>query len=140
MVNLVRRKIIPYIPRLKDLARQLRNKSTLSEILLWKHLKSKRMRGYDFHRQKPIDKYIVDFFCSELMLAIEIDGISHEIPEKFNQDLQRQERLESLGIKFLRFNDVDVKKDMTYVLRAIDNYIVRYEEENGSIKDNPELS
>ena len=86
----MRRKIISYDPRLKELARRLRKESTFSEILLWKHLKGEKMRGYDFHRQKPMDNYIVDFFCSELMLAIEIDGISHEIPEKFNQDLTRQ--------------------------------------------------
>jgi very-short-patch-repair endonuclease len=67
-----RRKIIPYNPKLKEYARQLRNNSTRSEIILWKYLKGKQMLGYDFHRQKPIDNYIVDFFCSELMLAIEL--------------------------------------------------------------------
>lgn len=72
-----RRKIIPYDPKLKMLVRKLRNNSTLSEVLLWLELKGKQMKGYDFHRQKPIDNYIVDFFCHELMLAIEIGGISH---------------------------------------------------------------
>lgn len=67
-----RRKIIPYNPALKEKARELRNNSTKTEILLWLNLKGKQMRGYDFHRQKPIDNYIVDFFCNELMLAIEI--------------------------------------------------------------------
>ena len=57
-----RRQIIPYNPKLKEIARQLRNNSTLSEVLLWLELKGKKMRGYDFHRQKPIDNYIVDFF------------------------------------------------------------------------------
>ena len=58
----MRRKIIPYNPKLKEYARNLRNKSTKSEVLLWEYLKNKRMNGYDFHRQKPIGNYILDFF------------------------------------------------------------------------------
>ena len=102
------RKIIPYNPKLKQLARNLRNNSTLSEVLLWQHLKGKKMKGYDFHRQKPVGNYIVDFFCNKLMLAIEIDGMSHD--EKINEDEERQKRIESFGISFLRFNDLDIKK------------------------------
>ena len=67
---------------LKEKARELRNNSTTSEIKLWMYLKNKQMLGYDFHRQKPLDEYIVDFFCNELMLAIEIDGLSHYNSEK----------------------------------------------------------
>ena len=55
-----RRKIIPYNPKLREFARELRNNSTYTEILLWDYLKGKRMRGFDFDRQKPIDNYIVD--------------------------------------------------------------------------------
>ena len=72
-----RRKIIPYNPKLKETAWKLRNNSTLSEVLLWNRIKRKQMKDYQFFRQKPIDNYIVDFFCYELMLAIEIDGDSH---------------------------------------------------------------
>jgi len=71
------RKIIPYNPKLKLLARGLHNNSTLAEVLLWNQIKSKKLHDYQFLRQKPLDKYIVDFFCYELMLAIEIDGESH---------------------------------------------------------------
>ncbi len=116
-----RRKIIPYNPALKEKARYLRNNSTLSEVLLWKYLKGKQMCGYDFHRQKPLDNYIVDFFCNELMLAIEIDGDSHIDKEKY--DKIRQKRLEGLGIKFLRFDDLDVKKNMSGVVDAIEDWI-----------------
>ena len=56
------RKIISYNPKLKQLAKNLRNNSTLAEVLLWQNLKGKKMKGYDFHRQKPIGNYIVDFF------------------------------------------------------------------------------
>ncbi len=72
-----RREIIPYNPKLKELARKLRNDSTFTEIILWNYLKKKQMRGFDFDRQKPIDNYIVDFYCKDLKLAIEIDGESH---------------------------------------------------------------
>ncbi len=117
----MKRKIIPYNPILKERARELRNNSTLSEVLLWLQLKGKQMKGFDFHRQKPIDNYIVDFFCSELMLAIEIDGDSHIGKEK--EDKIRQEKLESLGVKFLRFGDRKVKSNMDGVLRTIENWI-----------------
>lgn len=109
---------------MKQLARNLRNNSTLSEVLLWEYLKGKKMKGCDFHRQKPVGNYIVDFFCSDLMLAIEIDGISHD--EKINHDIERQKELENFGIEFLRFNDVDVKKNLEGVVMAIEEWIEKY--------------
>ena len=117
----MKRKITPYNPKLKELARKLRNNSTLAEVLLWRHLKGKQMRGYDFHRQKPIDQYIVDFYCSELMLAIEIDGVTHDF--KLPNDYERQQRLESLGVRFLRFQDEEVKRNMEGVLLVIESWI-----------------
>lgn len=122
-----RRQIIPYNPKLKEIARQLRNNSTLSEVLLWLELKGKKMRGHDFHRQKPIDNYIVDFFCHELMLVIEIDGISHTWEEVAINDEVRQRKIESLGIQFLRFDDKEIKQNMSFVLNTIHDWIVEYE-------------
>jgi very-short-patch-repair endonuclease len=113
--------IIPYNPKLKTLARELRNNSTLSEVLLWQNLRKKQLLGYDFDRQKPIDNYIVDFFCNELMLAIEIDGVSHE--GRNEEDDMRQSKLESLGVRFLRFYDSDVKGNMQGVVTAIEEWI-----------------
>jgi very-short-patch-repair endonuclease len=122
-----RRPIIPYAPHLKEVARQLRNNSTLSEVLLWLELKGGQMKGYDFHRQKPIDNYVVDFFCHELMLAIEIDGISHSWENAgANEDI-RQTTIEQFGIQFLRFEDKDVKQNMGFVLNTIYDWIVEYE-------------
>ena len=121
------KRIIPYNPKLKERARYLRNNSTLSEVLLWKHLKGKQMCGYDFHRQKPIDNYIVDFFCRELMLAIEIDGQSHN--GRFEQDERRQARLESLGVRFLRFQDEDVKSNVDAVAMVIEKWISEHIDE-----------
>ena len=78
----MRRKLIPYNPKLKDLAKKLRNDSTLGEILLWRELNNKQMYGYDFHRQKPLLNYIVDFYCYKLNLVIEIDGLYHNHEER----------------------------------------------------------
>lgn len=116
-----RRKILNYNPALKEKARELRNNSTRTEILLWTFLKGRQLRGYDFHRQKPIDEYIVDFFCSELSLAIEIDGLSHIGKELY--DSKRQDRLEQLGVKFLRFKDEDVFYNCDYVIKEIEKWI-----------------
>ncbi len=66
----MRRTIILYKPYLKDLAKKLRQNSTLSEILLWDELKNKKLLSLDFDRQKPLDSFIVDFSCKELQLAI----------------------------------------------------------------------
>lgn len=119
------KKKICYNPKLKEFARELRNNSTLSEVLLWNELKRKKLRGYDFHRQKPIGNYIVDFFCNKLMLAIEIDGTSHIT--KYKKDLIRQEELENLGIHFLRFDDLLVKHDISIVLKEIEKWINEFE-------------
>jgi very-short-patch-repair endonuclease len=119
----MKRKIIPYSSELKELARQLRKTMTLSEVLLWKKLRNKQMLGFDFTRQQPIDKYIVDFYCKELMLAIEIDGASHINEDVYYNDIKRQKELELLGVRFLRFQDSEVKKGMNEVLRIIQYWI-----------------
>lgn len=100
---------------------------TLSEVLLWNELKSKKMRGYDFDRQRPIDNYIVDFYCKDLMLAIEVDGYSHYSEEAQIADSKRQQIIESLGVAFLRFDDNEVKKDMQNVLSTIEQWIEEWE-------------
>jgi very-short-patch-repair endonuclease len=115
--------IIPYNPTLKDIARTLRNNSTLGEVMLWKQLRNKQMLGYDFHRQRPIDQFIVDFYSPKLKLAIEIDGGSHETEDAFEKDKARQARLESLGIKLLRFKESEVRKNMRGVLDVIEHWI-----------------
>lgn len=80
------------------------------------------MLGYDFDRQKPMGDYIVDFFCNELMLAIEIDGDTHNYTGE--EDQSRQVNLEKLGIKFLRFTDGDVKGNVEGVVAIIeDSYL-----------------
>jgi len=119
-VNMKQREIYHFNPKLKERARQLRSNSTLSEILLWNELKNGKMKGKDFHRQKPILNYIVDFFCPELALAVEIDGNSHDRENAYEKDRERQRETESLRIQFLRLNDLDVKRNMPCALRVIE--------------------
>ena len=119
---------ILYNPGLKQRARELRKQGVLSETLLWNQLKGKKMRGYQFMRQKPVGEYIVDFYCSKLKLVIEIDGKSHD--GRFSYDMKRQQFLESMGLTVIRFNDADVKRDMNNVLMAIEGWI-------GNMKNNP---
>ncbi|MFV1985517.1 MAG: endonuclease domain-containing protein [Thiohalomonadales bacterium] len=122
----MRRKIIPYNPKLKHLARALRKNMTLSEILLWQELSGKKVVGYDFDRQRPIDNYIVDFYCKELQLAIEIDGDSHGYNDVIINDKKRQDRLESLGVNFLRFDDDYVLTDISGVIEDIELWIEQH--------------
>ena len=105
----MKNKIIPYNPKLKEYAKELRKNSTLSEVLLWQQIKNKAL-GFQFHRQVPMLEYIVDFYCHELMLAIEIDGDSHLY--KYEYDIKRQGELEKEGVVFLRFTDLDIKQNM----------------------------
>ena len=112
----MKNKIIPYNPELKLLARQLRKNCTLPEVLLWQNIKQ-RAYGVQFHRQVPMLKYIVDFYCHEIGLAIEIDGSSHD--HNFLNDAKRQKELEVYGVTFLRFSNEDVKKNMFSVLLVI---------------------
>ena len=120
-------KIIWYDPKLKEFARQLRNSSTKSEVILWMKLKNKQFYGYDFHRQKPLDYFIVDFYCQALLLAIELDGYSHEFLEVQQKDALKDKQLKKLGITVLRFSDNQVLHDMENVLRALENYMDNFE-------------
>src|SRR5689334_17859747 len=125
----MRRKILPYNKNLKTFAKKLRKEMTMCEAILWNELKAKQMMGFDFDRQRPIDNYIVDFYCKDLMLAIEVDGSSHAYQEVAKRDEVRQTRLEELGVRFLRFDDDEIKGDINRVLEIIKNWI----------EENPEL-
>ncbi len=114
---------IHYNPKLKDLAKNLRNNSTRAEIILWNHLKGKKLKGYDFHRQKPIENFIVDFFCNKLILAIELDGYTHGFEEVLVKDEIKEKRLTDLGVTVLRFTDRDVIDNIESVLKSIEDSI-----------------
>ena len=116
-----RRKIIPYNPKLKEYARKLRNNSTYTEVQLWNYLKGKQLHGYDFDRQKPINNFIVDFYCKDLMLAIEVDGESHY--ENRKKDKRKDKRLNELGVTVLRFDDMEIVYELDKVIERIEKWI-----------------
>ena len=113
---------------LKTFSRKLRNNSTTGEILLWKKLRAGSMMNYTFNRQKPLKRYIVDFYCKPLNLVIEIDGGYHEEEVQKIKDSERQQVLEEMGLNFLRFSDKEVRKNIDSVLRIIENYILSHSE------------
>ena len=123
-----RNKIIPYKKELRVIARTLRKNMTLAEILLWQQIKGRAL-GVQFHRQVPMDRYVVDFYCHEIMLAIEVDGNSHDNPQKFELDNQRQKRLEAFGVKFLRFTDNEVKDNLDGVIKILSRKVKELESE-----------
>ena len=118
---MTRRKIILYNPKLKEYARKLRNNSTYTEVMLWNYLKGKQMRGYDFDRQRPIDNFIVDFYCKDLMLAIEVDGESHYGNRE--KDKKKDKRLNELGVTVLRFDDLKIVYELDEVIKEIEKWI-----------------
>ena len=112
--------IIHYNPKLKTLAAHLRSQGTKSEIILWNQLKGSQVNGFRFIRQKPIGDYIVDFYCKEVGLVIELDGLSHQYNEVMDLDERKQSYLESIGLKVIRFEDEDVIRDLPNVMRVIE--------------------
>lgn len=119
------RKIIYYRSDLKEKSRELRKNCTIAEKILWRYLRNKQLRGYQFYRQKPLDNYIVDFFCFELMLAIEIDGITHI--DKLEYDVYRDHILRDKGIFTLHIYDSEVHKNITGVPETIDECLDKCE-------------
>ncbi len=103
---------------------QLRKESPRAEQILWRHLKRKQVHNQKFRRQMGIDRYVVDFYCPKIKLVIEVDGGSHFI-SKFEEekDKFRQEEIERLGIKFLRFNNEDVYLRINEVMDIIYNEV-----------------
>jgi len=127
----MRQTIIPYNPKLKELAKKLRQNMTFSEVKLWNEIKNSQLMGYDFDRQRPIGNFIVDFYCKDLKLAIEIDGITHEDEDILLMDKIRQEELETFGVVFLRFDALLVVNKVEAAVREIRVWIEEFEKKNG---------
>jgi very-short-patch-repair endonuclease len=93
-------------------ARRLRRPQTETEQALWEQLRARRFHGLKFRRQHAVHHYVVDFYCSELMLAIEIDGGIHDDPEVQARDRGRQAYLESQGVRFIPLPAAQVRDDI----------------------------
>lgn len=106
---------------LGKLAIDLRKCSTKSEAILWKHLRCRQLDGYKFRRQHPFGPFILDFFCAEKRLVIEIDGPVHE--QQRERDQERQTLIEGTGYTVLRFSADQVEKDITTVILTLHNWL-----------------
>ena len=115
--------VLPYKKNLTALARENRKNPTPAESKIWNEvLRMRQFADYKFLRQKPIDNYIVDFYCSELRLVIEIDGDSHA--ESVEYDVERTRVLQSLGLTVVRFTNAEVFQNIEGVY---DNLIEKIE-------------
>ena len=117
-----------YNKNLQVYAKELRKNMTKAEACLWKFvLKAGKLKKYKFRKQRPVLNYIADFMCTELMLIVEVDGITHNYDEVVDKDIKRQKNLEEIGFKVLRFNDNEVLHDIENVERVLLAYIDEFE-------------
>jgi len=105
-------------PDVMDLAKSLRNAMTCHEKLLWEKLKGKQICGVRFRRQHAISFYIVDFYCHEAMLVVEVDGTVHSF--KVDHDDGRSAEMEKFGIKIIRFTNSEVENNIDRVINRIE--------------------
>jgi len=108
--------------RLKDRRQELRNNPTEAETQLWMVIQHSKLEGRKFRRQHSIGYYIIDFYCPEERMAIEIDGDSHEKNETKQYDVSRTEFLESIGIRVLRFKNEEVLNNIECVIKEIQKH------------------
>jgi len=121
-----------YNPALKERARELRRSMTKAEACLWKYvLRAGGMSAYGFHRQRPVLQYIADFFCSELMLIIEVDGPSHDDADQQVYDAKRTAALEAAGFKVLRYTNEDVLQHIAAVRTELEAWVQQVEQVRG---------
>jgi very-short-patch-repair endonuclease len=116
-----------YLLELRTLARTNRLNPTESEKILWHQILSNKILGFKFLRQKPVDRFILDFYCPKLLLAIEVDGESHN--RKKYHDFGRDKMLSAIGIKTIRYAKDQILNNLESVLEDIKlNIITRQNE------------
>lgn len=116
------RKNLPY---LKQIRKKLRNNMTPAEARLWTLIKNNQLEGRKFRRQFSVANYVLDFYCPEEKLAIEMDGVYHFTPYQIAKDKQRDAYLNSVGIRVLRFENKRLWNDADGLINEIKNYLNR---------------
>jgi very-short-patch-repair endonuclease len=111
--------MLPYDPRLKARARSLRANLTDAERCLWARLRRKQILGVQFYRQKPLGRYIADFYAPAARLVVEVDGSQHSEPLQFEHDRRRTAYLKGQGLQVLRFTDRQVLLELDAVAEEI---------------------
>jgi very-short-patch-repair endonuclease len=104
-------------------ARVLRSNMTRAEIILWSRLRSKKINGYKFRRQQPLFDYIVDFYCNDLKLIIEVDGEIHSFSEKISYDSKRDSILKTNGYHIIRLSNFEIETEINSTINKIISYI-----------------
>ncbi|MFA4890128.1 MAG: endonuclease domain-containing protein [Candidatus Paceibacterota bacterium] len=118
----MKRLYIPYNPKLVEEARENRKNKTEAEDKLWNEvLKDRQLKNYKFLRQKPLDNFIADFYCAELMLVIEVDGDYHKREKEY--DKLRSERLDKFGIKVIRYSNNEIMLNIKNVINQLEKEI-----------------
>ncbi len=123
--------VIEYNRKLKERARRLRTQMTDSERALWERLRRKQIQAVQFYRQKPIGNYIVDSYAPKAKMVVEVDGSQHMESEQAARDLQRDAFLASQGLRVLRFDDLQVLKEIEGVMEVTVRVI------SGALEGNP---
>lgn len=104
---------LKYLEELREISRRNRRKLTKAEANIWYQLLKNKKIGYKFTKQKPLNRFVLDFYCSELLIAIEVDGSSHI--KKENYDNERDKFLNCLNIKTIRFTNDEVFNNINKV-------------------------
>lgn len=112
-------------PEIFENAKDLRKNVTEAEKALWEAVRSRRLDGLKFRRQHPVKQFILDFYCHQYLLGIEIDGSVHENDDAKEYDLNRTAELENLGLTLLRFKNKEVLTDLPKVITEIRNKVVQ---------------
>lgn len=110
-------------PEIFKRARELRRNQTNTEKLLWNKIRNRQLKGYKFRRQHPLSIYIVDFYCHEARLIVELDGPIHELKGNKDNDKERTRRLNLLGLEVMRFRNEEVEININEVLRKIGAFL-----------------
>ena len=105
--------------RTRDAARKLRTTETNAEQILWNSLRARRLRGRKFRRQQPMGPFVLDFFCAEERLAVEVDGGIHADPSQAELDIEREKVIRSLGIRVIRLTNETVLRDLPRAVQTI---------------------
>jgi len=108
---------ISYNPKLVEKARENRRNQTTAEKKMWSILQNRQLENYKFLRQKPLNNFIADFYCAELMLVIEVDGDSHIKQREY--DMLRSEKLEEYGIKVIRYQNNEIMSNLDSVYKDL---------------------
>ena len=111
--------MLAYSKTTKPFARELRKNQTEAEELLWSRIRGKQILGVTFNRQKPLGRYIVDFYSFAAKLVIELDGSQHFEADALEYDFERTKVLESLGLKVIRFDNSQIFLELESVLAVI---------------------